>query len=409
MKRLILIFILGLMILSEQASSQTYVRVDDYRELRDQMRIEKEKVRNFILQNESDSIKKYFDVYYLVSGRAVSDAISFFSYREKTLINFFLDDSNQIFRDIDDDKHYFTYQYRVPASANVIIPDLTDIMSGFWVEFAQRKTDGSLAKNDKEEYLRLYLKRVINDLTGFPQIETFSQDSINASARNIIETMDAIDSRGKFLVNHILYELENSDFGVGFSFLPFGFRSFNTGLADVFENSYCFIMDMDFVYKRLTLNSSISISKSPLRKEVLLNDFLWSSDGSAYIMGISGSLGYMVLNTNRLKITPMVGVNHTRVTYSFADSTYSDNSEVFVQPHFGITMDAKFRIKSWRRDLFSSEGYHPRSDQDCLYIRFYAGHFPNGFSNAFGESGSVTHLSLGVGYYMGYTRLKRRL
>lgn len=409
MNRVMSMLALSLILLVQSATAQVYVRVDNYRELRDQMIKEKEKVRNFILRNESDSIKKYFDVYYLVSGRAVSDAIPFFSHREETLINFYLDDSNQIFRDIDDNTHYFTIQCRVPASANIIIPDLTDIMSPFWVEFARKSTEGSLAKNDKEEYLRLYLKRAINELTGFPSSQTFSQDSINASVRRIIETMDAIDSRRKFLVDHILYELESSDFGFGFSFLPAGFRSFNGGLADIFENSYSFIMDIDLVYKRLALNSSISMSNSPLRREVLLDDFLWSSEGSARISGVSGSIGYMVINTSRLRITPMVGVNQTRVIYNFADSTYSDNSEVFVQPHFGVNLDVKFRIKPWRWDLFSSEGYHPGTDQDCFYIRLYAAHLPSGFSNTFGDRGSLNIIGIGLGYYQGWTRLRTGL
>ena len=151
------------------------------------------------------------------------------------------------------------------------------------------------------------------------------------------------------------------------------------------------------------------MSNSPLRREVLLDDFLWSSEGSARISGVSGSIGYMVINTSRLRITPMVGVNQTRVIYNFADSTYSDNSEVFVQPHFGVNLDVKFRIKPWRWDLFSSEGYHPGTDQDCFYIRLYAAHLSSGFSNTFGDRGSLNIIGIGLGYYQGWTRLRTGL
>ncbi|MFN6379366.1 MAG: hypothetical protein ACK4WD_08820 [Flavobacteriales bacterium] len=406
MKGYVLFFIFGAIILSERASAQNYIRVDGYRELRSLIRSDKEKVGNFILQNQTDSIRKYFDVYYLVSDMPVNDAVSFYSYRERALINFFLDDSNQIWRDIDDDAHYFSYQMRVPVTANIIIPELTTLMSEFWIEFAKNKLEGNPAQNDKEELLLLYLKRIINDLVGFPHSELFSQDSINVSARNILSTMDPIKSRRAFVLDHILYEFEDTSFGLGFSLLPFGYSSFNTGLSEVFESGYSFNFDSELQFKRFALNLSVFATRSEIQKDVLLDELLWSTEGDASVVGFSGNIGYAIVDNRRLRIAPMAGINLTRATYIFADSTYSDNGEAFVQPHFGLTMDAKFRLKSRPDGIFATTGYHPRSERDCIYIRLYAGHLPVGLSNAFGNRGSITQVGLGVGYFLGWTRLR---
>ena len=405
----IFLLLVSFTFITEYTSAQTYVRVDDYRSLKIVAHGEKEKVKNFILTNELDSIRNYFDLSYIIPDAPLDKVIPFFNNRERAFVNFLINDKTQLRRDIENDRHYFSSELYLDPSGHLAISDLTQNMLDYWITFASERVSSSIPSDDQEELLLLYLKRATNDLVGFPYFTVFSQDSINIAARRIALLLDPVDLRRDFIINHIMYVEEYAGKGYGISLSPIGYTSFNSDLANVFSNSYSLSFDLDLRYRQLLFNLGLSYRYSDLKKDVTREDLLWQNDGTAFITGLTGSLGYSVLNTRRLTLTPMAGLNSMRITYSFEDSTYSDNAENFINPHIAVLADFKL-LKNRKSKLNSSNISSLEPDQSSyFFIRFYAGHFPNGFSNAFGESGSVTHLSLGVGYYFGKTRLRKRL
>ncbi|MCU0825420.1 MAG: hypothetical protein MUF77_12350 [Leptospira sp.] len=405
----LILLIKTLILLIKTASSQTYIRVDDYRSLKIHAHNEKEKVKNFILTKEVDSVRKYFDLNYIVPDQPLDKVIPFFNNRERAFVNFFINDKSQLRSDIESNKHYFSPELNSNVDSNLSIADLTKNMMDFWITFSQEKIRIGVATNDQEELLLLYLRRIINDLVGFPEYFVFSQDSINTAARKIGLFMDPSDLRRDFISDHLIYETEYDGKGYSISFSPISYISFNSGLKSVFSNSYGLSFDVDLRYRQVMFNLGLSYRYSDIKRDVVRNDLLWQSDGRAFITGLTGSLGYSVLNTKRFTLTPLAGYSSMRITYSLADSTYSENAEDFLGPHIALLADLKL-VKNQKSKAYSSNitRLEP-AESSYFYIRLYAGHFPSGFSNAFEERGSVTYVSLGVGYFVGMTRPRRGL
>ncbi|MFW5820873.1 MAG: hypothetical protein ACOCWA_06260, partial [Bacteroidota bacterium] len=133
-----------------------------------------------------------------------------------------------------------------------------------------------------------------------------NQDTLNYYADLFLEDYPGSPYE-EFVRHYIRYKYYPSDWGFGFEFLS-GYGLFTGSLNDQFRNNIPIGIAFDVEYKNLCLYLRDYIGFSKTKKDLYFNDGLWEKKSSSRVFLPEASLGYVIMDNEKLKIAPFSGI-----------------------------------------------------------------------------------------------------
>lgn len=248
----------------------------------------------------------------------------------------------------------------------------------------------SRLKEEDHDFLLLYLKFLLTD----PADPEREQSRMNELANDFLATYPGSEYE-EVIRKNIRYELVPSHWGFGFEFFT-GYADFTDGLSEHYQNNIPIGIAFDIEYKRLILYLRNYIGFSFTKQDRTFDGGVWEEDSQVRIYLPEASLGYALVNTNKLKISPFAGIASTSIGPTDYDLEQEPDLEQvdlgFTTTYTaGINLDIKL---NWGAD--TSSMYHAAYGYWFLRLRYaytrpqFQDHYP-------GFSGNMHYLTVGIG------------
>lgn len=242
----------------------------------------------------------------------------------------------------------------------------------------------------EKDFLSMHLKYILAD-TDYPQI---TQDSINAVADAFLSAYPKSkyeDYTRKFFRQKMVV----SNWGFGFEFFS-GYGILSGNLDNKFRTQVPFGVAFDIEYKRavLYLRDYIGISKT--REDIPYSRGIWERGSQVRVFLPEASLGYVALNSPRLKIAPFAGIASTDIGPTQVDLTNNpDLKEVELEFTTTYTLGINVDIKLGRSKMpIVTLG----AEENYLFLRLrYAYNLPQFERSYAGMDGHMHYLTVGLG------------
>ncbi len=231
-----------------------------------------------------------------------------------------------------------------------------------------------------------------------------NQDTLNYYADQFLD--DYPESPYENFVRHFIrYKYYPSDWGFGFEFLS-GFGLFTGRLNDHFRDNIPIGVAFDVEYRDLCLYLRDYIGFSKTKTDLSFNDVEWKNMSSARVFLPEASLGYVILENDKLKIAPFAGIAGTDIGPTDKDVDKKpelddaglDFTTTWV---LGLNVDIKLGQPQ-------SVNHYNYSTSNYGFIRLRYAYTNPRFNRKYsGISGNMHYITIGFGGF--YSKLKREL
>lgn len=264
--------------------------------------------------------------------------------------------------------------------------------------FLFRIEESTLATAEKK-FLTLYLNYL---LMGYDDAG-ITQELLNTMSNEYLSTYPGSEYEG-FIRQHIRYQLKGSKWGFAFEFFS-GYGIFTDDLAGHFKNNVPIGVAFDVSYKRWVLFLRDYIGFSRTTHPLAFDGGTWLDDAQARVYLPEATLGYVIRDLERVKVTPFAGIASTSISPTVRDSNkYAEYENVGLDFTttlcYGINFDLKLGKPGTLVIAYNERAYY--------FIRLrYAYNQPQFSKRYEGYSGSMHYITLGFGGFG--RRLKRDL
>ena len=262
---------------------------------------------------------------------------------------------------------------------------------------------GSVSNSELKPVDKEFLKMNLNFLLSGEDYTLIDQDYLNNQADDFLNDFPDSDYE-EFTRKYIRFKYRASNWGMGMDFFT-GYGIYTGSLSDAFRNHVPIGIAFDISYKRLTLylRDYISFNKSKL--DISYPEVIWPEGSRAQVFLPEASLGYVVADSKKLKLTPFAGISAADISPSTADEEDDPGLEDVGLEYtttwtVGLNLDLK--MSAFRSPLASTGG----TEQNYWFIRFrYAFNLPQFTGKYPGFDGNIHYLVIGVG---GFGRRMKR-
>ena len=262
--------------------------------------------------------------------------------------------------------------------------------------FLFRIEESALTTAEKK-FLTLHLDYL---LMGYDDPD-ITQELLNAASNEYLSTYPGSDYEG-FIREYIRYQLKASKWGYAFEFFS-GYGIFTDDLAGHFKNNVPIGIAFDVSYKRWVLFLRDYIGFSRTTHALAFEGGTWLDDAQARVYLPEATLGYVIRDLERVKVTPFAGIASTSVSptehdlnkYAEYENVGLDFTTTFC---YGINLDLKLG-KPGTPVIAPNESAY-------WFIRFrYAYNQPQFSKRYDGYTGNMHYVTVGFGGFG--RRLKR--
>lgn len=290
-------------------------------------------------------------------------------------------------------------QKKIKPNHDMLYDKLTEKSRNSLAQLQASVLDSEL-KDEDYDFLLLYLKFLLTD----PAEPEREQNRINQLANVFLSTYPN-SKYEKVIRNNIRYVLVPSRWGADFEFFT-GYGYFTDALSDHYQNNIPIGIAFDFEYDKFTLFLRNYIGFSFTRKDRPFNGGVWKEDSQVRVYLPEASLGYAVVNSRKLKISPFAGIGSTSISATEYDLQREPDLEQveldFTTTYMaGVNLDIKL---NWGAD--TPPLHYAAYSYWFLRLR-YAYSRPQFQSHYPAFSGDMHYLTVGIGAL--YRGAKRQL
>ena len=220
----------------------------------------------------------------------------------------------------------------------------------------------------------------------------YARDSLNERADNFLETYHS----GKyedFTRQYIRFKLVPKNWGIAYEFFS-GFGVYNGNLSENYTNNVPIGVAFDICYKNLELYLRDYIGFNKTKKDFDYSLGTWEKGSRTIVFLPEASLGYVVHNDNRFKLSPFAGIGLMDISPPTKDIDETPELEE-VKLEFsttyvlGINFDIKFGPKH-------VPDFSPKASYAFIRIRY--GYSMPQFENKYdGMTGNMHYITIGFG------------
>ncbi len=265
------------------------------------------------------------------------------------------------------------------------------------IEKLEADITGSTLEQEQKDFLVLHLNYMVS---GAP-LNVISQDDINKMADLYLENHPKGDLHD-YVKNNIRFKLKASDWGFGFEFFT-GFGMFTGSLSDQYNNHGNLGVAFDLEYKKFTLFLRNYIGFSKTLKDREFQQGIWEEGSSVMVYLPEASIGYTVLENNKLKLSPFAGIGGAAVSAIDADIEERpelDDLQVGFSTSYTLGLNLNMKL-GWETGALIP------NNKTYWFVRLRYGYTIPGFDEVPGYEGNVHTLTIGIGGI--YRAVKRDL
>ena len=235
---------------------------------------------------------------------------------------------------------------------------------------------------EKKKLLRLNFENLIYD-------ESY-QDTLNEQADIFLKTYPETVYKD-FVQKYLRYKFVPKNWGVTFEF--FTGYSVNTGkLIDNYTNNIPVGVAFDICYKRFELYLRDYIGFNKTKKDIDYSSGTFAKGSSTMVFLPEASLGYVILDNNRFKLSPFAGIGAMHICPPLGKTEkipeLNEVSITSVIYPIGINFDIKFGKEDYK--------FRPKSSYGFLRVR-YAYNIARFQKKYDGISGNMHYITIGIG------------
>ncbi|CAM4232071.1 hypothetical protein [Gillisia limnaea] len=258
--------------------------------------------------------------------------------------------------------------------------------------------DSSLDTASKD-FLLLHLNFMVS---GEPLMK-LSQEEVNMMADLYLETHPESPYED-YLRNNIRYRYAPSKWAFGFEFFS-GFGMFTGELGEMYNNHGVFGVAFDVEYNKFTLYLRNYIGFAKTKQDRENGGVFWSKDSPAMMFFPEASLGYAVVENDKIKLSPFAGIgaaNIGPVTTDLEQTPELEALEVGFAASYTLGLNLNIKL-GWDTNYLLTNN----DDKSYWYLRLRYGYTMPQFNDYPMHSGNVHHLTIGFGGV--YRGMKRSL
>lgn len=247
----------------------------------------------------------------------------------------------------------------------------------------------SALDTNSKDFLLLHLNFMVS---GEPLMK-LSQEEINTMANLYLEAYPKSNYED-YIRNNIRYQVVPSKWRFGFEFFS-GLGIFTGELSEMYNNHGVFGVAFDVEYNKfiLYLRNYIGFAKTKQDRENA--GVLWSKNSPAMMYFPEASLGYTVLENDKLKLSPFAGIgaaNISSITTDLEQRPELEELEVGFSPSYTLGLNLNIKL-GWKADPLLSM----MQDKSYWYVRLRYGYTMPQFNDYPMHSGNVHQLTIGIG------------
>ena len=258
-----------------------------------------------------------------------------------------------------------------------------------WNELEQ--LEGEILTSDLNEDQKDFLLLHLNFMIAGEPLNTITQDEINEMADLFIEKHPA----GKYtelVKNNIRYKFKASNWGFAFDF--FAGYAIQTGeLSSQFNNGFALGHGFDIEYKKFTLFLRNYIGFPKTLREQEVEGITWEKDMRVTQFLPEASIGYSVVDTEKIKLSPFAGiggVGFSPVEADIQDRPELDESTVGFVTSYTVGANLDFKL-GWNTGAIFP------NNKTYWFVRCRYGYTMPQMSNYPGYDGNIHYFNVGIG------------
>lgn len=262
----------------------------------------------------------------------------------------------------------------------------------------EEKINNTTLDVKSKDFLLLHLNFMVS---GEP-IGKLSQEDVNTMASLYLETYPE-NNFENYIRNNIRYNFEPSKWGLGFEFFS-GYGIFSGELAEMYNNHGVLGVAFDIEYNRFTLYLRNYIGFAKTKQDRENAGIAWSKDSPAQMFFPEASIGYTVIENDKIKLSPYAGIGAadiSPITTDLEQRPELEKLEVGFSPSYTVGVNLNIKL-GWKVDPFLTI----RQDKSYWFLRLRYGYTMPQFNDYPMHSGNVHQLTIGIGgLYRGMKRV----
>lgn len=281
---------------------------------------------------------------------------------EEWLINYWLEDYQKILTGIDpyDSGLANTIQIRVQPTGDYLFYKLREQIISKKSILREKIISSSYSQENKD-----FLVLNFEFLTIENDYNENVQDRLNSLSNDFLNNYPE-SQFSKYVREYIRLEFKPSKWGFAFEFFS-GYGIFTDNLSNDFTNNVPIGIAFDVFYKKYVLFLRNYIGFSRTTNPIEFDEGTWRDDAQVRVFLPEASIGYLLLDSKRLKLMPFAGISSTSISPTEYDlnriEEYDNVGLDFTTTYsYGINLDFVLR-KSGRVPIISS------NEQSNWFIR----------------------------------------
>lgn len=220
----------------------------------------------------------------------------------------------------------------------------------------------------------------------------YAQDGLNDKADDFIKTFPSTKFEG-FTKKYIRYKLVPKNWGITFEFFS-GYGIYTGNLSQNYTNNVPIGVAFDVCYKNWELYLRDYIGFNSTKKDVDYSLGTWEEGSRSMVVFPEASLGYVVYNDNKFKISPFAGIAGMDISPISVDidktPELKEVSLEFTTTYLaGINFDLKFGPKN-------IPAFNPKASYAFMRLRYAYG--ATSFEKKYvGMAGNMHYITIGLG------------
>ncbi|MDH5379664.1 MAG: hypothetical protein OEW75_02355 [Cyclobacteriaceae bacterium] len=222
--------------------------------------------------------------------------------------------------------------------------------------------------------------------------DVYAQDSLNHQADIFLKIYTPSEFEG-FVKNQVRYKEVPKDWGMTFEFFT-GYSIYTGNLSENYSNNVPIGVAFDICYKKFELYLRDYIGFNETRKDFNYSLGIWEKGSEIVVFLPEASLGYVVYNDNRYKLSPFAGIGSMDISPPTSDTKdipeLKEISLEFTTTYIaGFNLDIKLGAKH-------TPEYRPKTSYGFIRVRY--GYSMPGFEKKYnGMSGNMHYITVGFG------------
>lgn len=241
------------------------------------------------------------------------------------------------------------YNQRIRPPADMLFQKLQEKTIEY-AEVLEKRIYNAQLDRETKSLLLLNFKYLMSDT----EIDPYLQDTLNTQANLFMDDWTE-SSYNTYVGRFIRQRYVPKKWGMAFEFFS-GYGIYTGALSESYTNNVPFGVAFDIAYKKFEFYLRDYIGFNSIKKDFSYSSGIWEKGSRAMVFIPETSLGYVISDNNRFKVSPFAGIGAMDISPPSADTEEKpDLKEVSLEFTTtwmtGVNIDIKFgpsRVPDWK-------------------------------------------------------------